>query len=138
MNGDNQYSCEACRCKRDAVKQLELVALPHVLALHLKRFVGLQKNGKHVAFKETLVQGDESFDLCAVVVHAGATIESGHYYAYVRDGQRWLKCNDKIVESVMWETVAEAEAYVLIYQKAVTSAGAGASVPLVDEPMDDQ
>jgi ubiquitin carboxyl-terminal hydrolase 36/42 len=138
MNGDNQYSCEACRCKRDAVKQLELVALPLVLALHLKRFVGLQKNDKHVAFKETLEQGDESFDLCAVVVHAGATIKSGHYYAYVRNGRGWLKCNDKIVESVMWETVAEAEAYVLIYQRNVAGAGAGESAPLADELMDDQ
>eukprot|EP00966_Prymnesium_polylepis_P283643 6553112-Prymnesium_polylepis.1 len=138
MNGVNQYSCEACDGKRDAVKQLVLVALPRVLALHLKRFIALEKDDKHVAFKETLVQGDGSFDLCAVVVHAGATIECGHYYAYVRDGQRWLKCNDQKVESVRWETVAEAQAYVLIYQKAVASAGAGASDPLADELMDDQ
>ena len=38
LDGDNQYLCERCGCKRDALKGIKLSGLPHVLCVGLKRF----------------------------------------------------------------------------------------------------
>lgn len=38
LDGDNQYFCEHCNAKADAVKGHRLVTLPSTLVLHLKRF----------------------------------------------------------------------------------------------------
>lgn len=38
LEGANQYHCEQCDAKRDAVKRLRITAMPRYLTLHLKRF----------------------------------------------------------------------------------------------------
>ena len=40
LEADNQWSCEACGCKRDAVKRacFRGAELPNTLCVHLKRF----------------------------------------------------------------------------------------------------
>ena len=38
LSGTNQYSCEKCACKRDAVKGLRFKAFPRVFVIQLKRF----------------------------------------------------------------------------------------------------
>jgi hypothetical protein len=39
------------------------------------------------------------YELCGVVTHAESTIQSGHYYSFVRhvDGTHWLRCDDSEV-----------------------------------------
>jgi len=83
-------------------RALTLHSTPRVLQLHLKRFGiseggGSAKIGHHVTFLELLnVQPFTSpeeqhsknsldFVLYAVVVHVGASIQRGHYVAYVKD-----------------------------------------------------
>ena len=129
MVGDNQYSCDTCGGKCDAVKQLSL-ALPHVLVLHVKLFAGVSKSPQRVRFEQTLSEGGEIFDLCAVVVHVGQDIQGGHYYAYVRSGQKWLERDDRDVRRVGWATVASAQAYVLFYQKRADPMDVGESADL--------
>lgn len=38
LEGDNQYFCTQCDCKRDATKGLEFSSFPYLLTLQLKRF----------------------------------------------------------------------------------------------------
>ena len=38
MEGDNQWKCEACGCKRDAVKREVVASLPRTLCVPLNRF----------------------------------------------------------------------------------------------------
>lgn len=38
LDGDNQYYCQACAKKVDAVKGLKFDRLPYLLSLQLKRF----------------------------------------------------------------------------------------------------
>ncbi|CAN0410558.1 unnamed protein product, partial [Hapterophycus canaliculatus] len=38
LDGDNQYCCQACDKKVDAVKGLKFERLPYLLSLQLKRF----------------------------------------------------------------------------------------------------
>jgi ubiquitin carboxyl-terminal hydrolase 8 len=49
--------------------------------------------------------GPFRYECYAVIVHAGRSIDSGHYYAYVRDSSThdpyaWLCCNDSTVTKV--------------------------------------
>ncbi|TMW64906.1 hypothetical protein Poli38472_009073 [Pythium oligandrum] len=38
LNGDNQWMCDRCQTKRDAIKGLKFSKLPYLLSLQLKRF----------------------------------------------------------------------------------------------------
>ena len=57
------------------------------------------------------------YTLHALVEHAGETDERGHYCAYVRDGDRWLRKSDTAVAEVAIAEVLHAEAFMLFYQR---------------------
>ena len=111
LEADNQWSCEACGAKRDAVKRscFRARALPATLCVHLKRFefdyetMQRHKIKSRFEFPETLdmapytVEALESnsadeattrekieYRLAGVVVHSG-TAFAGHYYSYIRE-----------------------------------------------------
>eukprot|EP00904_Undaria_pinnatifida_P007871 jgi/Undpi1/4213/HiC_scaffold_16.g07579.m1 len=46
LDGDNQYLCEQCGLKRDAVRAIELIRLPAVLSIQLLRYVYSAKTGQ--------------------------------------------------------------------------------------------
>ncbi|CAN0477928.1 unnamed protein product, partial [Laminaria digitata] len=83
---------------------------PNALVVHLKRFVFARKATKvkhHVQFGDKLelrVSGPEKsalYDLTGVVVHAGGSMSSGHYYAYVRSSSGiWAQMDDTSVSKV--------------------------------------
>ncbi|KAI8873607.1 cysteine proteinase [Ramicandelaber brevisporus] len=58
-----------------------------------------------------------TYSLYAVLVHAGSTSSSGHYYSYVKapSGQ-WLEKDDSFVKQVGLKTVLAQKAYILFYQ----------------------
>ena len=126
MDGDdNLYFCERCKGYRRASKKLRLSALPTLFVVQLKRFgtADSSKIGGHIPFRDTLALGGVAhavgsamYDLRAIVVHSGASIHEGHYYAFVRCGARWLKFDDEIVSEVSWEVVKANEAYLLFYE----------------------
>ena len=89
------------------------------------------KNSMHVSFP-TILPADsfgsttaEQYKLCSVIVHSGQTARSGHYYAFVRQGDSiWLRANDTEVTEVQWPVVAAAEAYILMYERVPVAAQA--------------
>ena len=38
LEGENQYTCDRCECKRDAFKGIKLTKAPTILTIGLKRF----------------------------------------------------------------------------------------------------
>lgn len=38
LDGENQWFCEKCKVKVDAIKKIDLWKLPTILIIHLKRF----------------------------------------------------------------------------------------------------
>ena len=57
---------------------------------------------------------DYDYELVGVIVHDGATEQSGHYYSYAREpketgGARWFKYNDKRVSEFSPESSSEIE-----------------------------
>ncbi|XP_010639603.2 ubiquitin carboxyl-terminal hydrolase 17-like protein 6 [Fukomys damarensis] len=107
--GDNAYHCSVCLQKRPATKTMSLHASSEVLILVLKRFSDFtgEKITKHVHYSERLdvqpymcerVGGPRVYTLYAVLVHAGSTSHSGHYFSYVKAGDgRWYQMDDNKV-----------------------------------------
>ncbi|KAK6151600.1 hypothetical protein DH2020_014235 [Rehmannia glutinosa] len=126
--GAKQYQCQQCKQKVRALKQLTIHKAPYVLAVHLKRFGSHapgQKIDKKIAFGPTLdlkpfvtgpYDGDLNYTLYGVLVHAGWSTHSGHYYCFVRTSSgMWYSLDDNQVVQVNERKVLEQKAYMLFY-----------------------
>lgn len=99
MEGNNKYLCEHCKVRSNARKRFLLESLPQVATFQLKRFTNsLRKIGKFIQFPLTIDLGryldvprKVLMKLYAIVVHAGGSSYSGHYFAFVRIGDNWFK-----------------------------------------------
>ncbi|KAF9114097.1 Ubiquitin carboxyl-terminal hydrolase 12 [Mortierella sp. AM989] len=133
MKDDNQRFCEKCNSKEDAHVYHYFTSLPKIMILRLQRYnfkEGAVKIQNGVSCTEKLnfakwmcqdYKGPNfNYELCAIIVHRGRVIASGHYYVYVKknveieteitepDGEtrtekkafRWLKYNDSCVDPV--------------------------------------
>ncbi|KXZ46653.1 hypothetical protein GPECTOR_41g617 [Gonium pectorale] len=62
--------------------------------------------------------GPASYVLTGVLVHQGSSLNSGHYYALVRDSEnRWSVMNDSQVYGTSLDKVREEQAYLLFYTR---------------------
>ena len=57
------------------------------------------------------------YNLYAGVVHEGDESWAGHYVSYVRNNNKWYKCDDHIISDTTLEQVLNTPAYILLYQK---------------------
>eukprot|EP00268_Persea_americana_P043304 TRINITY_DN434_c0_g1_i1.p1 TRINITY_DN434_c0_g1~~TRINITY_DN434_c0_g1_i1.p1 ORF type:complete len:872 (+),score=171.46 TRINITY_DN434_c0_g1_i1:153-2768(+) len=126
--GEKQYQCQRCKEKVRALKQLTVHKAPYVLTIHLKRFgsdVPGEKIDRKVDFGPSLdlkpfvsgpYEGDLKYTLYGVLVHAGWSTHSGHYYCFVRTSSgMWYSLDDNRVFQVSERTVLEQKAYMLFY-----------------------
>jgi len=149
LSGSNQFKCERCNKKVDAVKQFTIHEAPAVLTLQLKRFTFMSRHGnklnKHVKFTPTLDltaymssrREGFAYSLHAVLVHSGHSLNSGHYYTYVKNSNgTWHMMNDSQVQTVSTATVFAQHAYILFYhrQQAQTPSAAGSQPALSSRP----
>ncbi|KAK3106251.1 hypothetical protein FSP39_016033 [Pinctada imbricata] len=102
LKDDNKYYCDKCLHLVEAERSLHYEVLPDVLTLHLKRFSTssgiygyVSKINDHVSIPLALPclrykcpnpcsRPDHRYLLYAIVTHAGVTLTSGHYLAYVK------------------------------------------------------
>eukprot|EP01059_Diplonema_ambulator_P036943 TRINITY_DN951_c2_g1_i1.p1 TRINITY_DN951_c2_g1~~TRINITY_DN951_c2_g1_i1.p1 ORF type:complete len:707 (+),score=140.97 TRINITY_DN951_c2_g1_i1:57-2177(+) len=102
----NQYDCEKCGRKTDAVVRAEVDRLPAYLTLVLGRFRYDVRQGVR---RKVMIETDvaESLDvpvggetkkytLCSVVAHSGETAQTGHYYCLGKKDKSWYTMNDSI------------------------------------------
>ncbi|GMH32231.1 hypothetical protein BSKO_00065 [Bryopsis sp. KO-2023] len=118
LDGDNKYRLEHGPGKHDfrmvdATKRITISQAPNALMVVLKRFpLPDMKDSRKIKFSATLdVQpymsedaeesGPMRYDLNAVIVHAGETTQSGHYFTYAKAANgMWHLFNDESVQSV--------------------------------------
>ncbi|KAF9161204.1 Ubiquitin carboxyl-terminal hydrolase 36 [Mortierella sp. AD011] len=129
LSKSNQYKCDKCKILVDARKQMTIYDAPKILCVHLKRFTFTgQKINRHVTFETKLELNsamstnkkhpDLSYSLYAVLVHAGGSCHSGHYYCYVKSSNGiWYSMNDSHVSVVSLQTVLNQNAYMLFYSQ---------------------
>lgn len=137
--GDNKMYCDICKKYVDAKRKEQLVSVPQTFIFALKRFNNQgDKVNKKVTFPfnlqiskewcaENLSKNIPSYTLTGVIVHDG-TCSGGHYWSYVKKGEKWYKCDDDTVSEVhMDDTLLNSlygdgkksdSAYILFYSKA--------------------
>ncbi|XP_024518765.1 ubiquitin carboxyl-terminal hydrolase 23 [Selaginella moellendorffii] len=128
LDGDNKYHCEKCKKKVRAIKRFTIETAPNVLTVQFKRFssTGLhgQKIDKKVHFGRKLditpfmsnARDGAVYDLYGVLVHAGWSTRSGHYYCFVRtSSDMWHVLDDSRVQQLSEQTVLNQKAYILFY-----------------------
>ncbi|KAJ1860086.1 hypothetical protein LPJ73_001533 [Coemansia sp. RSA 2703] len=142
LTKSNRYKCDKCTKLVDATKQMTIYRLPRILTLQLKRFstfgggkinryieFPLNLNMKNYVSKTTSETGPYDYSLYAVLVHAGGTARSGHYYCYAKSPAGvWHELNDSMVHRVSVDTVLKQSAYMLFYERI------GSSLPKKDSP----
>lgn len=113
LDEGNQYMCEKCDKKVDAIKRVVIKKLPRYLITTLKRFEFdidamrrvkvndyyefphdldmtkytqeyLSKKEKGGEFTMKHESDYYKYELCGIVVHSG-TADSGHYYSYIKE-----------------------------------------------------
>jgi ubiquitin C-terminal hydrolase len=132
LNNGNQYKCEKCKKLVDAQKQTTIKSLPKILTIQLKRFGYLgsgKKVNRHVKFSEHMnlkaFLSDESsekenvvdYNLVGVLVHAGHSCGSGHYFTFVKSSGSWYRIDDEQVQPVNKSNVLSQSAYLLFYER---------------------
>ncbi|KAG9459182.1 hypothetical protein H6P81_003690 [Aristolochia fimbriata] len=128
--GQKQYQCQRCKEKVRALKQLTVHKAPMILTIHLKRFGSHnpgQKIDRKIEFAPYLDlkpfvsdphEGDYKYHLYGVLVHAGWSTHSGHYYCFVRTSSgMWYSLDDNRVVQVSEKRVLEQQAYMLFYAR---------------------
>ncbi|KAM3379680.1 ubiquitin carboxyl-terminal hydrolase 20-like [Capsicum galapagoense] len=131
-----KYTCERCKVQVSIEKQLMLYDAPSVAIIHLKRFQNdgsvVGKVDKHVSFPlelDLLPYTDNNqtnneqmkYYLYAVIVHAGSTSSSGHYYCFIcAEPNEWYKFDDSTISWVHEDLVLAEEAYIMFYAKRDT------------------
>ena len=122
LDGDNQYLCEHCNCKRDATRQLVVKEMPPFLCLSLQRFVfDLKKMDRVKATDKfsfpleldsaTITHDYQQsnrfmYDLEGILLHKGSSARQGHYVAHVAVGSKgkgknvWYRFDDTDVSKL--------------------------------------
>ncbi|GAA5896486.1 hypothetical protein JCM5296_000680 [Sporobolomyces johnsonii] len=120
LSGDNQYHCERCDAKHDAVRYSKLEELPPVLHFSLLRFVFSMKDftraksqhaisyplqldmGQYLPSDTNGNKREVWYDLKGVLMHKGTSAHHGHYVAQVYDEtqSKWFLFDDASVEPV--------------------------------------
>ena len=113
MAGDNAIDCPYCGAAQRSYSRQQIQVLPKVLVCSLRRFEydlvkGIRRKlndlfsfPHSVDFRPFCTQQDlpkdyYQYQLRGVALHIGMA-EAGHYYSIVKDGDRWLKCDDESV-----------------------------------------
>ena len=106
--------CEHCKIKTKSSKQLH-VTPGKLLAIHLKRFNGMNKIYTEVRLQENIRIGTKNYMLYASCNHSGNSF-GGHYTASCmkRDGS-WILLNDKHVANLSCIPDKSDRPYILFY-----------------------
>ena len=129
----NEFNCLICKKRTNANRRTSVVYGPNILAMQLTRFKRTETNGiattakvdTKVQFKERLrleckrstIAQQQNYRLRGIIEHKGTSTENGHYVAYVREGNEWTQWDDEDGTPLNWETVAEKEAYLLLWER---------------------
>ncbi|XP_065881079.1 ubiquitin carboxyl-terminal hydrolase 26 isoform X2 [Euphorbia lathyris] len=117
LHGDNQYFCELCKMRVDAIRSIKLRTLPDVLNFQLKRCVFLPKTTTKkkitsafgfpgvLDMQQRLSEPSQQnwiYDLSAVLIHKGTAVNSGHYIAHIKDENtgQWWEFDDEHVSNL--------------------------------------
>ena len=133
LDKDNLWYCNKCKEHRQAFKQLEIMKLPRILIIQLKRFTekgeGFFQNRKDNKFVDfPIILNLDNFianlpenkhykyELFAINNQIGFSF-LGHYTAFCKNNGNWYKFDDEDISQIFFENqLATPNAYILFYK----------------------
>ena len=114
LTGENQYDCETCNGKKDALKRLEIISLPEVLLIQLLRMTNFStKISDLVDIPISIEFKNVNFRIQGFVTHIGGCLSSNrnHYTAHIcHKDIGWCEYNDsKVTHKSEWQAVHAAK-----------------------------
>ena len=122
----DEHPCGLCDFVGGTGKKFDMIKAPQLLVLHLSRFGGgilkIQTLVEFTTELSTECIRDEtgqqiSYRLTGMIRHNGASIEAGHYTAYVLIDGDWYEADDTRMTHISWPTVRSQQAYLLFYER---------------------
>lgn len=144
-----KYFCDSCGSLQEAERKLRIGCLPPLLAVHLKRFKFDDASGQYyrltcnVPFPIDLTLTSRAartktvakvhYNLLAVIVHIGQTMQHGHYVCCSYHNNRWRIFDDQRVEVIGPEVLTSFYegmkcGYLLLYKENSASGTENAEV----------
>lgn len=124
LDKENTWYCPNCKEHRQAYKKLDIMILPKILIIQIKRFKssgsGLlhnEKNDTLVDFpiKNLIIKG-QKYNLFAVSQHYG-TCFFGHYKAICLCNGEFYEYDDETVYKIDEGRIVDSNAYILFYER---------------------
>lgn len=138
LSGANQYFCDECQKKVDAIKKVYIWEPPNILVVQLKRYDNNSvktnhKNNSTIVFpiqdldlnnylSDLHHVNQTKYDLCAISEQRGM-LNYGHYIAYCKNGinNKWYEFDDDdvihIPNSDLEKELITKNAYILFYTR---------------------
>jgi ubiquitin carboxyl-terminal hydrolase 8 len=137
LSGENQYTCNVCKKKTDATKEMRIWNPPNILIIQLKRFQNTNDRiTKTISTIKYPITGlnmkpylsdlydvqKTNYNLIAISEHRG-TCDFGHYVAYCKNeiNNKWYEFDDEdiyyIPENELENELITPNAYILFYCK---------------------
>ena len=133
LNGDNAYSCEVCKKKVNAIKEIKIWETPNILIIHFKRFEhnndGITKIDTDVVYPinnfdlstymTPLNNSKTKYDLCAINEHIGS-YHGGHYASYCINpmDNNWYEYDDASINKKTIKALSNTP-YLLFYVRQI-------------------
>eukprot|EP00803_Ostreobium_quekettii_P005859 evm.model.scf_1269.3 EVM.evm.TU.scf_1269.3 scf_1269:13623-17976(+) len=110
LSKEDKYFCEVCQCLQEAHRRTKIKHVPQILICHLLRFdPRLRKLMHRVVFPMELKlcittddtpESDAVYNLFALVVHSGSSMNHGHYVSLIKSSGHWLLYDDDHVTPI--------------------------------------
>lgn len=114
---DDRIQCEKCNIKQTSTKILHVKKAPTLLCLHLKRFIGMQKNMTAIVVPKFILINNQRYRLIALCNHTGS-LHGGHYTATcLRKDDMWVVCNDANTQKIQNLPSTSSVPYLLFFQR---------------------
>ncbi|KAH9254203.1 hypothetical protein BASA81_007792 [Batrachochytrium salamandrivorans] len=130
LSGDNKVDCDVCKLRSETTFTHCVSRLPPYLFILPKRFTyDLERNitvklDHYISFEseinlhsitEEFISGGEDgqdawYDLTGILIHKGRA-GGGHYYSFVKGGDKWQQCNDDRVSAFDFENKLAQECF---------------------------
>ena len=124
LDSDNKWKCDKCKQNVLSEKKVNFWELSPVLILCVKQFRKGVKIDKHIEFPEKLnmknycisKKNSLNYKLMGISIHSGS-LNGGHYYAMVRNGNEWYNCNDSSIRKTTIDNVLSQTPYCFFYSR---------------------
>ena len=117
--------CTSCNCNNKHLIEKTIWQQPIFSVIAIKRFQQLRtgrvtKNTATIMCNEHIAIPGFDANLIALVLHHGATTDSGHYTSVVKSADKWYICNDNSISITnLTDICMSKEVYMAFYHRVI-------------------